>query len=155
VTFSPDSRRIAAGGTDGTIKVWDTESGQQLLTLQGHFENINGVLFSSDGSRIVSASVDKTIRIWDATPVESQTQGERAALADARWDVWQRYEADDALKQELWFAAVWHFDQLAKRHPEEPHLGSRLSFVRARLGEDNARLHQSVMPDLPADVFAR
>jgi WD40 repeat protein len=155
VTFSPDSRRLASGGTDGTIKVWDMQSGQRLLTLQGHSENIDGVVFSSDGSRIVSASDDKTIRIWDATPVESQTEGERAALADARWDVWQRYEADDALKQKLWFAAAWHFDQLAKRHPEEPQLGSRLSFVRARLDEENARLLQTVMPDLPADAFAR
>src|SRR5262249_44344968 len=101
VTFSPDSRRISSGGTDGTIKVWDAQSGKLLLRLQGHSANINGVLFSSDGSRIVSASDDKTIRIWDARPVDSTAQGERAASGELRWDVWQRYEAADALKQEL------------------------------------------------------
>jgi hypothetical protein len=93
--------------------------------------------------------------VWDGTPIESQTPAERQALADARWDVWQRYEAEDCLKQKRWFAAVWNLDQLVKRHPGEADLRAKLATARARLDEENARLHPAAHPDLPVDVFAK
>ena len=65
VSFSPDGRRIVSGG-DRTIRIWDAESGQELLKLEGHSSSVYSVSFSPDGRRIVSGSYDNTIRIWDA-----------------------------------------------------------------------------------------
>ena len=83
-TFSPDGRRIACiyGSRRAEVGLWDTETGRQLLTLQGHGSNTHsmgsGIAFSPDGHQIVSAvarsplihfpSKQAEIRIWDATP---------------------------------------------------------------------------------------
>jgi WD40 repeat protein len=36
VAWSPDDKRIASGGTDGTVQVWDAISGHTMLTYRGH-----------------------------------------------------------------------------------------------------------------------
>jgi WD40 repeat protein len=51
---------------DRTARVWDAESGKELLTLRGHFGEVNGVAFSLDGKRLATASVDQTAKVWDA-----------------------------------------------------------------------------------------
>ena len=66
ITFSPDGRRIASASTDNTLGLWDSTSGEALLTLSGHTNTVNAVVFSPDGQHIASASSDHTLRIWDA-----------------------------------------------------------------------------------------
>jgi len=72
VAFRPDGRRIVTGGGDGA-KVWDAETGQQLLALKKGV--VLSVAFSPDGQRILAGSSDKTARGWDA-----ETGQERLAL---------------------------------------------------------------------------
>jgi len=66
VAFSPDGRDILTGSTDGTAKVWDAVSGEELFPLSGHSDCICSVSFSPDGRRILTSSEDTTARIWDA-----------------------------------------------------------------------------------------
>ena len=56
VAFSPDGRRIASGSFDRTAKVWDAETGQEILSLKGHRDGVAGLAFSPDGKRIASAA---------------------------------------------------------------------------------------------------
>ncbi len=49
-----------------TAKVWDAQSGEELLTLSGHAEWVNSAAYSPDGERIVTASLDETAKVWDA-----------------------------------------------------------------------------------------
>ena len=65
VRFSPDGRRLASGGVDRTIRVWDVNTGRVIRTLTGHQDVVYGVAFAHDGQRLVSASADHTVRWWD------------------------------------------------------------------------------------------
>jgi WD40 repeat protein len=62
--FSPDSRRLATSGIDGTIRVSEIRGGEQIV-LRGHEKEVWTVAFSPDGRRLASASSDGTVRIWD------------------------------------------------------------------------------------------
>ena len=69
VTFSPDGKRIASSGYDRTVKVWDSETGEEKLTIKkAHSREITTVLFSPDGKRILTQSrfANKRIKVWDA-----------------------------------------------------------------------------------------
>ena len=50
---------------DGTLKVWDTESRNELATLEGHDGRVLAVDLSPDGSQAVSGGADGTVRLWD------------------------------------------------------------------------------------------
>ena len=65
--WSPDGTRLAAGGSDGTIQVWNAATGERLFVYQGHgsFE-VSAVAWSPDGKSIASGSRDGTMQIWDA-----------------------------------------------------------------------------------------
>jgi len=64
VAFSPDGKWIATGGYCKTLRLWNAESGREILTIPGHSNNILDVSFSPDGKRIATASTDKTIALW-------------------------------------------------------------------------------------------
>ena len=66
VCFSPNGKRLASAGTDGTVKVWDAETGQEKLIFTGHTSEVRSVCFSPDSKRIVSGSGDRTVKVWDA-----------------------------------------------------------------------------------------
>jgi hypothetical protein len=66
VAFSADGTRNDSGSMDQTVKVWDAQTGKELLTLKGHTDWVTSVAFSADGTRIVSGSMDQTVKVWDA-----------------------------------------------------------------------------------------
>ncbi|MCX6093144.1 MAG: N-acetylmuramoyl-L-alanine amidase [Candidatus Bipolaricaulota bacterium] len=66
VAFSADGKTLASGSEDAAIRVWDATTGQLLLTLSGHTQEVSSIAFSPDGSTIASGSWDKTIKLWDS-----------------------------------------------------------------------------------------
>ncbi|MGB6165847.1 MAG: hypothetical protein WCF33_24560 [Pseudonocardiaceae bacterium] len=67
VTWSPDGQRLATGSTDRTVRIWDAESGTEIIVIGVHAKAVDSVSWSPDGRRIASASQDGTARVWDAT----------------------------------------------------------------------------------------
>jgi WD40 repeat protein len=65
VDFSPGGKRLVSGSEDRTLRIWEAQTGQQLLTLKGHTDWVWSVAFSHDGKRIVSGSADGTLKVWD------------------------------------------------------------------------------------------
>jgi WD40 repeat protein len=59
-----DSRRAVSGSYDGTLRVWDLETGQTLRTLEGHTASVKAVAVVNSRSA-VSGSYDGTLRVWD------------------------------------------------------------------------------------------
>lgn len=65
VSFSPDGRLLASGGTDDNkVKVWELMSGRLLHTITGHDKQVNSVAFSPDSRLLASAGSD-AIKVWD------------------------------------------------------------------------------------------
>jgi WD40 repeat protein len=66
VVYSPDSRQLASGSDDGTVRLWDAATGACLQTLKGHTDEISSVVYSPDSRQLASGSDDCTVRLWDA-----------------------------------------------------------------------------------------
>jgi WD40 repeat protein len=87
VAWSPDGKRLATASADGTAKVWDAASGNELLTLRGHKALVSSVAWSPDGKRLATASLDRTAKVWDAaTGKELLTlRGHKAIVSSVAW----------------------------------------------------------------------
>lgn len=65
IALSPDGRRIASASGDNTAKIWDTATGENLLSLIGHEGFVEAVKFSPDGHHVATSSRDKTVKLWN------------------------------------------------------------------------------------------
>ncbi len=65
LAFAPGGAVVASGGVDGTIRLWDTATGQLQGRLQGHAAPVMAVTFTPDGTTLASADFRGSIKLWD------------------------------------------------------------------------------------------
>jgi len=78
IALSPDSRRAASGGlSDGTVQLWDPQTGQHVLTFTqqppgkqsakpaSNDSSIWAIAWSPDGTRIASGDALHHVQVWD------------------------------------------------------------------------------------------
>ncbi len=63
--FVDDTSLLATSG-DGSVYLWEAETGRHLYTLAGHEAAVMDAAHSPDRSRILTTSLDRTAKIWDA-----------------------------------------------------------------------------------------
>ena len=86
VAWGPEGKRLATGGSEGTVKIWNAGTGQLLAVLPGHQGEVLTVAWSPDGRRIASAGQDKAVRIWDPETAQAVTlAGHRQAVKGLAW----------------------------------------------------------------------
>ena len=87
--YSPDGNRLASASWDNTVKVWDAQTGQELLTRKGHTYEVWSGAYSPDGKRLASGSGEGTVKVWDA-----QTGQELLSLQRDWWPASVAFSAD-------------------------------------------------------------
>jgi WD40 repeat protein len=69
LSFSPDGLRLASGGDDAVIRIWDALSLELQVRLEAHTDIVKGLSFSPAGDRLYSGSAPGSgfgeVRVWD------------------------------------------------------------------------------------------
>jgi WD40 repeat protein len=67
VAFSLDSKLVALGLHDRTVRLWDASTGAAQGTLKGHLHYVTLVAFLLNSKLVTSGLHNKTVRLWDAS----------------------------------------------------------------------------------------
>ena len=110
---SPDGHRIAEGTAQGTVRLLDADSGEELLTLNGPAAPVTGLEFSPDGMRLAAAAATRlggAITLWEG---QTATEPQRLPQPDKHW-----HEARLALASGSgdWFHGFGSKDPFAMRY---------------------------------------
>jgi hypothetical protein len=68
--LTKDERRILSWSKDGTLRLWDVATGQQVGPAMRHEAAVYGALLTKDEQRIISWSEDATLRLWDVATAQ-------------------------------------------------------------------------------------
>jgi WD40 repeat protein len=75
LALSADGKKLASGGCDRLVNVWDLSAGLDKAkaepAIENHADWVFGVAFSPDGKQLFTGSRDKTAKVWDLTTRES------------------------------------------------------------------------------------
>jgi WD40 repeat protein/transcriptional regulator with XRE-family HTH domain len=65
VAWSADGKRLVSAGSDGTLRWWNPQTGECILSRKGHAGPVQSLRASPDGRLLASCGDDGTIQIWE------------------------------------------------------------------------------------------
>jgi WD40 repeat protein len=67
LAISHDGKHGLSGSVDNTMRLWDLNTGKELMSFKGHTKQVWGVAFVPHSKYVLSASWDESVRMWDTT----------------------------------------------------------------------------------------
>jgi WD40 repeat protein/tetratricopeptide (TPR) repeat protein len=126
LVFSPDGRRLVSsvsvnaevlsgGRRPGEIKVWDLQSGREMLSLDGQGEPF----FSPDGRRLAGAGKGHGLCIWDSTELTPEEAARRRQAWMDEKQSWHEHRAEQSEAAGQHLAAIFHLGELIRMEPKQ------------------------------------
>ena len=87
VAFHPSGAYVGTACFDATWRLWDVETGAELLCQEGHSRAVYCIAFQCDGALALSGGLDAHARVWDLRTGRSVLvlSGHVKALLAADW----------------------------------------------------------------------
>ncbi|XP_039292627.1 notchless protein homolog 1 isoform X2 [Nilaparvata lugens] len=89
VAFSPDSKHLASGSGDTTVRFWDILTQTPSHTCRGHKNWVLCIAWSPDSTRVASGCKNGVIRVWDVEtgqPIGNQINAHKAWVTAISWE---------------------------------------------------------------------
>jgi hypothetical protein len=68
VAWSADARRLVSAANDGTVRLWNPETSQEVFSFEpGGATDVYAVDWSKDGMKIAAGKGDGEVHVWDAS----------------------------------------------------------------------------------------
>jgi WD40 repeat protein len=82
--FSAEGELVALAGSDGKVRVFGVQSGDQLLTLVGHVGPVAAMAFDPQTRMILTGGWDGMLRWWQPGPLDDARTSNVAVLPDGK-----------------------------------------------------------------------
>jgi len=84
-TLLSDGVGVVTGGSDGTMLIYDRQTGRQTGELRGHFGEVLALAEAPEARLLVSGGADRTIRLWNLDTLQLVVS---IFVADTEWIAW-------------------------------------------------------------------
>lgn len=85
--------KMASGGADKVVRLWDPDTGQQSGALHGMTETVTDLAWTCDAKFLLASGADQAVRMWDVSSgrvrhtLTGHTQKARQLLLVPHWHV--------------------------------------------------------------------
>lgn len=166
IAFSPEERWLAAGGVDGSVRLFAFMTNGEAIRLTGHSKPVSALAFAPDGRQLASGSLDRTAVLWDFATIGQSLPRPEPPLGEERGRLWDdlggasaaaAYRAIDRVQQTAEATRPWLLDKVHRQlsPPERALIDQYVqdldhpdSIIRQRATEELKKLRELARPVL-------